>query len=137
MLSRFTGHLFIPSVSAPGPGYFDSSAVKFPGYMIQPAHPPGPPAPPPSRPQHFSPPPGPPAPPPQHHPSPPQQFQFPVSSGPRPPPSSPLTPADLDAVVIDAKHQSHQLSLRQPKLFSNNHHDLNNDCRGYSMLGCV
>ena len=127
-LSHLTGHQFSPSILSPGPRYFDSSAVKFPSYMIQQAYPPGPPSPP-GHPQHF--------PPAQHNPGHPQQFHFPVSSGSLHPPSAPLSPGDLDAVVIDAKHQAHHFIPRQPKLFSNIHHDLNNDCRGYSMLGCV
>ena len=128
-LSHLTGQVLIPSILAPGPGYFDSSAVRFPSYMIQPAYPPGPPTPHPSHPQHFSPP--------QHIPGPPQQFQFPISSGSLRPPSAPLSPGVLDAVIIEAKHQPQHFGTRQPKLFSNNRHDLNNDCRGYSMLGCV
>ena len=78
-LSHLTGHLFSPSILSPGPRYFDSSAVKFPSYMIQQAYPPGP-ATLPGHPQHF--------PPAQHNPGHPQQFYFPITSGslPHPPP---------------------------------------------------
>ena len=126
LLSHLTGHPFLHAVSAPEPGYIDSSAVKFPGYSFQPASTSGPHAPPPGHPQHVS------------TPQLPLQFHFPsISSGSRPPPTSHLTPVDLDAVIIDAKHHGHHLSFRPPKQFSSNLSDLNNNCRGYSMLGCV
>ena len=124
LLSHLTGHQFLQAVPALEPGYFDSSAVKFPGYSFQPASTSGPHAPSPGHPQHVS------------TPQDPLQFHFPISPGSRPP-TSQLTPVDLDAVIIDAKHHGHPLSFRQPKQFSSNLSDINRNCRGYSMLGCV
>ena len=44
-----------------------------------------------------------------------------------------VTPADLDAVITEAKHhrQSKQLAVNFPTK------NINIDCAGYSMLGCV
>ena len=44
-----------------------------------------------------------------------------------------VTPGDLDAVITEAKHhrQSKQLAVNFPTK------NINIDCAGYSMLGCV
>merc|ERR1719422_1571461 len=76
----------------------DSSAVKFPGYIIAPVH------------------------------SPPPSFQYPHQK-------PPVSPDDLDAVIIEAKKK---LSHRRPKQFSAvNFPEDDTKCLGYSMLGCV
>ena len=109
----------------------DASSVRFPGYSLQPAA--SPQQPPPLSFNHPLHPPHPP-----HHQQPPLHF-------PRPPPapsSAPLSPEDLDAVIISAKQQTsnnnNNNNHRQPKMFSVNFSSGGNtECAGYSMLGCV
>ena len=98
----------------------DSSAVKFPGYMIAPVHSPPPSFQYPHQPPQVS----------SQFPHQPSHFtsQFPHQK-------PPVSPDDLDAVIIEAKKK---LSHRRPKQFSAvNFPEDNTKCLGYSMLGCV